>query len=376
MSSQGSLAVIDLTGILNHEDIDNFRLQNVFAHYFSNEMCYFSFAVGDNVVLILYDCGLNLIASVPSYDSIVLEFPSSSGSVSCMIWLRSTLVIGFETGYLVAFSKDGSCIFESKYYDSAILSIKYAEDPGDSFNIWVLYDLGYFANFSATITPTSLTINRMTKYKLVDQTVVRDFVIFWNTNIGRDSNNTPVYNVFVGGANSTLSLYNFGGPQQFQHFGKLAHYVKEKVVHVFSKTVLSLFESGKQHISDDVGSADLKEYNHAMTSILDIKDSKRMVLRMIGEKELGVIVLADNIGRVLLYDTKLNCVIRIWKGMRDARICWTNRSIDGKLCLSIYAPQTGLINIYGMRHGPCLQTIPLGLQCHVFYSRNISDKYE
>lgn len=68
-----------------------------------------------------------------------------------------------------------------------------------------------------------------------------------------------------------------------------------------------------------------------------------------------LIATADNMGRVILFDIKMNCAIRMWKGVRDARLAWTEISyeeqiirttnIDGKLkrpcsvSLVIYAPQ-------------------------------------
>jgi hypothetical protein len=384
MTLQGNLAIIDLTGILSHENIAEFRVHNVFSHYFSSKVCYFAFAHNDNVILILYECRLNLISGIPSYDSVVLEFPSSSGSVSYLHWLSTILIIGFETGYLMVFSDDGSCLFESKYYDSSILSIKSFETQNDLFDIWVLYESGFFINLSAIATPTSFTIRNMAKIKLIDHETVCNFVMFQTADFTRStstgSGSTSNVSVYVGGANSTLSLYNFGCPQQFQHFGKLAHYVKEKVVHVFSKTVLSFFDSAKQHTSDDGATTDIKEYDHAVTSVLDITDSKRKILRMIGDIDLGVVVLADNIGRVLLFDVKVNCIIRIWKGVRDARICWVHHNVGSnstsKLCLAIYAPRTGLMSIFAMRHGPCIRTIPLGLQCHIFCDRFVSERYE
>lgn len=36
------------------------------------------------------------------------------------------------------------------------------------------------------------------------------------------------------------------------------------------------------------------------------------------------------------------------------------------LSLAIYAPQTGLLSLWALRHGPCLRSIPVGQQCHIF----------
>jgi hypothetical protein len=102
-----------------------------------------------------------------------------------------------------------------------------------------------------------------------------------------------------------------------------------------------------------------------------------------------LIAAADSLGRVLLFDSRLaTTAVRIWKGVREARFAWTEdrqqlpqfsdsdsasgpRSSSGVrskrvLSLAIYAPQTGLLSLWALRHGPCLRSIPVGQQCHIF----------
>lgn len=89
---------------------------------------------------------------------------------------------------------------------------------------------------------------------------------------------------------------------------------------------------------------------------------------------------------MLLFDSRLaTTAVRIWKGVREARFAWTEdrqptsrfsetesgRSSLGSssrrvLSLAIYAPQTGLLSLWALRHGPCLRSIPVGQQCHIF----------
>lgn len=59
--------------------------------------------------------------------------------------------------------------------------------------------------------------------------------------------------------------------------------------------------------------------------------------------------------------------IRVWKGLRDAKFAWCESIVGkNKLGLSIYGPQIGLLFLYVMRNGPCVRTIPVGPQAHIF----------
>ncbi|KAE9620796.1 hypothetical protein Lal_00019655 [Lupinus albus] len=85
--------------------------------------------------------------------------------------------------------------------------------------------------------------------------------------------------------------------------------------------------------------------------------------------------ITDSLGRILLLDTQALVVVRLWKGYRDASCLFmeilvnkdnastssTNREpvkSDYCLCLAIHAPRKGIIEIWQMRTGPRLRTIP------------------
>ncbi|KAI4333566.1 hypothetical protein L6164_018354 [Bauhinia variegata] len=85
--------------------------------------------------------------------------------------------------------------------------------------------------------------------------------------------------------------------------------------------------------------------------------------------------ITDSLGRILLLDTKALVVVRLWKGYRDASCLFmemlVNKDIasssskyyepsksDYCLCLAIHAPRKGIIEIWQMRTGPRLRTIP------------------
>ena len=187
--------------------------------------------------------------------------------------------------------------------------------------------------------------------------------------------------VIVCGRNCALSIYNIGGQLKFQHLRNLAGYVKDKVATYFLSFIPRHYTAPSGPVSED---------ERSLTSQLDFIDSKRHIIRMIADSTARLIATADSLGRVMLYDTRLNAMIRLWKGFRDARLAWSEtHSFDAhymtqaapppssattgthpapsrpRLALLIYAPHIGLLHMYGMKHGPLLRTIPLGNNAHI-----------
>eukprot|EP01034_Spumella_vulgaris_P032501 gene32501-40111_t len=209
--------------------------------------------------------------------------------------------------------------------------------------------------------------------------------------------------------NCALSLYNLGGKLHFQDFDKLTGYAKEKVSTLLSKSFMSLFSS----LTSSTSSSDTAKNSRydksedpqkvedkaiTLTSMQDFQDAKRRILRLSVEPFGTLVAAADSLGRVTLYDTRTNYIVRLWKGLRDARLAWTHsqdvaesdesesrgfsrsnsqstaKSSDEQfpdtsgdarevihLHLVVYAPQLGLVSVYRMPHGACLRMVPVGL---------------
>ncbi|RAL38109.1 hypothetical protein DM860_000803 [Cuscuta australis] len=81
--------------------------------------------------------------------------------------------------------------------------------------------------------------------------------------------------------------------------------------------------------------------------------------------------ITDSLGRILLLDTQALVGVRLWKGYRDASCLFVEMLVnkdpspqceyiksDYCLCLAIHAPRKGIVEIWQMRTGPRLQTIP------------------
>ena len=216
-------------------------------------------------------------------------------------------------------------------------------------------------------------------YKFVESlTTLSDFVVLplvYRTSafdlVGHsDSTHTLLV---AGDSEAALSLYNVGGKQKFQHLGKLGSYLKSQVTSMISKTFHDLIGFRSSPVLGKV------EFSKAtavgLASLMDFEDSKRKILRLRLSPTGDLVAAADSLGRVTLYDAQLNVVIRLWKGVRDARLAWSCRDRESKqyLSLAMYAPQLGMLSFYAMRHGPCLRTIPVPSNSQYQIYTTISD---
>lgn len=81
--------------------------------------------------------------------------------------------------------------------------------------------------------------------------------------------------------------------------------------------------------------------------------------------------ITDSLGRIMLLDTRALVVVRLWKGYREASCLFVERLVnkdtagahehvknDYSLCLAIHAPRKGIVEIWQMRTGPRILTVP------------------
>ncbi len=173
--------------------------------------------------------------------------------------------------------------------------------------------------------------------------------------VGRDSS-LVIYELF---ANSS----NVAEDEQRGSKDKLAGFSKSfySILSVMSGYI----ETTRKTLDDGCIRYRSKMFVAKCVSVLE--DEKRRVFRVSADPRGCLAASADSLGRVLLYDLHTESVVRIWKGLRDARLGWVydspataGDSDDGTLLL-IYAPQLGLVSLYKMRHGPCQRVIAVGL---------------
>ena len=197
--------------------------------------------------------------------------------------------------------------------------------------------------------------------------------------------------IFTAGKESTLAVYNLGAIV-YNESDKNINSVRESTVNILSKGVMSLYNS--LYGSTEAAATTVYKPDHqrvqesliTVTAKVEFKDTKRRVLKLSADPTGSYIVCSDILGRVLLFDTHICAVVRIWKGLRHAELAWTTRMDEQSSCtehvsdyvadysgsgynpnasLVIHAPLLGLVYIYRVPHGECIRIVPVGLNCHI-----------
>jgi hypothetical protein len=89
----------------------------------------------------------------------------------------------------------------------------------------------------------------------------------------------------------------------------------------------------------------------------EIHDAPREVTECSIEPSGSLAAATDSLGRILLIDLCMKQMIRIFKGYRDASVCWLFSERIGatgkpSLHMAIHSKQRRTLEIYRMRHGP------------------------
>ena len=379
------------------------------------------FAIATSKHLVITDDrDYSILADSPSPKvDTLLEFSNASGRCTALLWLNNEIIcLGFESGEFAVFSSDGKGLVEQRCHTAAVQSLKVSEgllpgiygsnaqsssyaglllrsmgagDPADGpasgTSLWILHENGMVA-----VVPVDSLLQgdfgELIRFQLLNTATSNDLILLPTPRCNRNPFVTVTeddvifggQSMLVGGLDATLSLYRLGGPQHFEHFGKFAEYVKSRTVGLVSRTLLSFFQTAEP----SSGHVDLtKAPIVSATSMLDFADSGRKVLRMSLDPTNCYVAVADSMGRVTLFDVLLSCIVRIWKGVRDARVGWAERCASvpegsvgtnaqasplqpmPQMTLAVYAPRLGLLTFYDIPQGRRLRVVPVGLQCHI-----------
>lgn len=304
-----------------------------------------------------------------------------NGNPTACVWLSEDVAcLGFDTGDILCVKVDGCIVFECLYLDAAVQALRVSRKGiggQEDISLWILFDGGLLFSVPFThIFGVDKEVTSITKFKLVDYPEVNDFLVlpFTQTFSTYENEVVGTHSVIISGYQPTLSVYNICPETTDQEFGKLTGYVKSKVGGMLSKTFFSFFNSG---VTETQATSNEQPAGYIpLRPVINFEDEKRRILRLSIDPSGKFVAGADGLARVLLFDRRTARVIRLWKGVRDATMAWIecalkNDSIASTshtkivLCLAIYAPKIGILQIYKMAHGPCLRTIPVGLSCKV-----------
>eukprot|EP00850_Spirogloea_muscicola_P015867 SM000125S26072 [mRNA] locus=s125:171758:179545:- [translate_table: standard] len=124
-----------------------------------------------------------------------------------------------------------------------------------------------------------------------------------------------------------------------------------------------------------------------------LQDGDRQALALFVAPRGPLMAIADSLGRVLLYDLSADIVVRMWKGYRAAQCAFLelpaalpagnkkpdegayespqaasenpNVGVDLRLCLAIYAPRNGILEVWCLRSGPRIVRLRCGSGCRL-----------
>ncbi len=371
------------------------------------------------------DLGDNQPSEYFSSVETVLEFSKQSGRCTAIEWLGGSNIvcIGFESGDFACFDVNGNGIMEQRCDNTPVVSIKVStnslpvnhsmmgrqqrpheqsqQQQEDSPSLWIMHESAIIA----AVPISSLLLgefDELIRFQLLNTQSGCDFLFLRNVYspsphrfLGGLSTKAPSgeekalysepqasHSLLVAGKGASLGLYNVGGAQHFEHFGKFAEYVKSRTVNYVSRAIFSLFGSPRSK-----GEAAERGPRHALdlteapalsaTSVLDFDDAKRKVVRLSLDPTGRFVAAADALGRVTLYDTRINTVVRVLKGLRDSRLAWAQREVSSdtgtsvQLALGTYAPRLGLVVFHAVPSGVQLSSVPVGLHAQVV---TISDR--
>jgi hypothetical protein len=105
----------------------------------------------------------------------------------------------------------------------------------------------------------------------------------------------------------------------------------------------------RQQDQQQQGEAVLQLY--PVLSLVDPKRESHVAVVMAHDRT-PVAAVADNLGRVCLVDLNQMEIVRMWKGYRDAQVGF--HTVQGSMCLIIYAPRRQRMEMYALRRAPRL----------------------
>jgi hypothetical protein len=191
--------------------------------------------------------------------------------------------------------------------------------------------------------------------------------------------------LIVSGFNSALCLFEIDLKRIRKDFKRQQQYEKAGNPNgSITKSFFSFVASGLGYNSTTTDSGNTKStdgtvWNRQVRIVsllpkMQFFDEKRRILRLSMDPFKSLVACADTLGRVTLFDTHMECIIRIWKGLRDSYLGWIVDTAEEESTiplnihnerLVIFAPLLGLVSLYQMRNGPCLRVIPVGMNCRL-----------
>ncbi|XP_020102733.1 rab3 GTPase-activating protein non-catalytic subunit [Ananas comosus] len=364
---------------------------------------------------------LALAHSSPSATVIRPRLSPSDGRISAVEWLpfsgeeggaAAAIVVGTSAGFLLVYSSDGDLIHKQSIYPEKILRLRFQErkrnfqDSG-SEELCVVFP-GVIARFDGSDIQNMLqrwfqeagSRHWGTRFHQEEEEDESSFgrIPFQLWNISKfgscadagiaglmpppllEFQSTQRYYCAVTvGEDAVISAYRLSEDRSRSLVGAIL----SKVVPATFSTIASFSRIIWRSDQTAAKKARPKPQPFAKASPLTcLKDHPRKGDKLTLSPSGTLAAITDSLGRILLLDTQALVVVRLWKGYRDASCLFMEMLVRGDkpsssstnyeytksdycLCLAIHAPRKGIIEIWKMRTGPRLLTIPCPKGCKI-----------
>uniref|UniRef100_M8CQ45 Rab3 GTPase-activating protein non-catalytic subunit n=1 Tax=Aegilops tauschii TaxID=37682 RepID=M8CQ45_AEGTA len=292
------------------------------------------------------------------------------------------LVVGTDAGWLLFYSLAGDLLHKQSIYPAKILKLNFSERKENAWEDSGSDELSVvFPGVIARCDGADLQImlqksfqevkSRMWKDKF-EQEDDEDTSSFEKIPLQIWNSSQRHYCAITVGEDAVVSAYRLSEDRSRSLVGAI---LSRGVAATFS-TISSLSKILWRSEPSPTKKSRPKPQAFAKTSPLTcLKDSPRKGERLTLSPSGTLAAITDSLGRILLLDTRALVAVRLWKGYRDASCLFVEMlrnkdksssssmhldytKSDYCLCLAIHAPRKGIIEVWQMRTGPRLLTIP------------------
>ncbi|KAK8459639.1 hypothetical protein SEVIR_2G179700v4 [Setaria viridis] len=304
------------------------------------------------------------------------------GRISAVEWVPLTaeedgdgeegvaVAIGTDTGWLLFYSLAGDLLHKQSIYPAKILKLNFRErkenawEDSGSNELSVVFP-GVIARFDGADLQSILqksfqdVKSRLWKDKFEEEDASDE------GSFGRIP--FRIWNVSKFGSCADAAIVGLMPPPLLELQSSQRHYC---AITVGEDAVVSAYR-----LSEDRGRSIVGAILSRASPLTCLKDSPRKGERLTLSPSGTLAAITDSLGRILLLDTHALVAVRLWKGYRDASCLFVEMLLnkdkassssmhieytksDYCLCLAIHAPRKGIIEVWKMRTGSRLLTIP------------------
>ncbi|PRP75098.1 hypothetical protein PROFUN_03934 [Planoprotostelium fungivorum] len=297
------------------------------------------------------------------------------------------IAVGFRSGILRIFNKEGNIILSQMLHAEPILRLKIKSNPSlpgeigrQSEELIILYPNGVVASVDGLSLYTliynyvrggnygSSTMDYR-KWELKGQDRVNDVItssIPCDGPLSSLRSPSPTQRIIAAGSHPIVGFYISSGEEtRFSTAVALASSVASKLTSAVVSMAINWWSSSapKEEVKQEEREDFVIEKGISLPLKWSISDPPREVTSLSTDPTGRLAVLTDTFNRVILLDCVHSILLRMWKGYREAQTAFIGCDIggpSGMLFLAIYAPRRGLLEVWRLRSGERVGAVEVG----------------